>query len=105
MTTFDEREKRFEAKFANDAEARFRAEARRDKIVGRWAAGKLGYEGQQAEDYARSVIKADMEEPGSEDVFRKLRGDLPSSVSDAEIRAAMGDAMEEAMAPPAKDGA
>ena len=99
MSTFEEREKRFEARFANDAEARFRAEARRDKIVGRWAAAKLGHQGQAAEDYARSVIKADMEEPGSEDVFRKLRADLPRSVSDQEIRGAMADAMEQAMEP------
>ena len=99
MSTFEEREKRFEARFVGDAEARFRAEARRDKIVGRWAAGKLGHQGQAAEDYARSVIKADMEEPGSEDVFRKLRADLPRSVSDQEIRAAMVDAMEKAMEP------
>lgn len=99
MTTFDEREKQFEARFANDAEARFRAEARRDKIVGRWAAAKLGQEGERAEDYARSVIKADMEEAGSEDVFRKLRADLPASVTDAEIRQAMADAMAKAMEP------
>ena len=99
MTAFDDREKRFEAKFANDAEARFRAEARRDKIVGRWAAGHLGYDGQAAEDYARTVIKADIEEAGSEDVFRKLRADLPRSVSDADIREAMADAMERAMEP------
>lgn len=97
MSAFDDREKRFENKFANDAEARFRAEARRDKVVGRWAAAKLGLDGEQAEDYARSVIKADMEEAGSEDVYRKLRGDLPDTVSDEEIRDAMGDAMEDAM--------
>ena len=101
MTTFDDREKRFEAKFANDAEARFRAEARRDKLVGRWAAAQLGHEGQAAEDYARSVIRADMEEPGSEDVFRKLRADLPKSVSEEAIRAARADAMEKAMEGPA----
>ena len=104
MDGFDERERRFEARYANDAEARFRAEARRDKIVGRWAAAKLGHTGQAADDYARAVIKADMEEAGSEDVFRKLRADLPAAVSDDEIRQAMGDAMEEAMAPPAKEG-
>ena len=97
MDGFEERQARFEARFANDAEARFRAEARRDKIVGRWAAAKLGHTGGAADDYARTVVKADMEEPGSEDVYRKLRADLPASVSDAEIRAAMADAMEEAM--------
>ena len=97
MTSFDERQKQFETRYANDAEARFKAEARRDKIVGRWAAGLLGHQGQAAEDYARSVIKADMEEAGSEDVFRKLRTDLPTRVTDAEIRSAMADAMKQAM--------
>ena len=97
MTTFDDRERRFESKFANDAEARFRVEARRDKIVGAWAAGKLGLSGEKATEYARSVVRADLEEPGDDDVFRKLRADLPQSVTDQDIRAAMSDALEEAM--------
>ena len=97
MTTFDDRERRFEAKFANDAEARFRVEARRDKIVGAWAAEKLGLSGEKATEYARSVVRADLEEPGDDDVFRKLRADLPQSVTDQDIRAAMSDALEEAM--------
>ena len=97
MTTFDERERRFESRFANDAEARFRVEARRDKIVGAWAAGKLGLSGEKATEYARSVVRADLEEPGDDDVFRKLRADLPAAVTDEEIRRHMSDALEEAM--------
>ena len=97
MTTFDDRERRFESKFANDAEARFRVEARRDKIVGAWAADKLGLSGEKATEYARSVVRADLEEPGDDDVFRKLRADLPKSITDEEIRRHMSDALEEAM--------
>lgn len=97
MSSFDERQQRFESKFANDAEARFRVEARRDKIVGAWAAGLLGLSGEKATEYARSVVRADLEEPGDDDVFRKLRADLPKSVSDEDIRAAMSDALEDAM--------
>ena len=97
MTTFDERERRFESQFANDAEARFRVEARRDKIVGAWAASKLGLDGGKADEYARSVVRADLEEAGSEDVFRKLRADLPRSITDEEIRAAMSEALDQAM--------
>ena len=97
MTSFDERERRFESKFANDAEARFRVEARRDKIVGAWAADRLGLTGEKATEYARSVVRADLEEPGDDDVFRKLRADLPPSVSDETIREQMSHALEEAM--------
>lgn len=98
MSTFDERERRFEAEFANNEELRFRVEAKRDKIVGHWAAEKLGKTGEDAEQYAKSVIKADLEEPGTEDVFRKLRADLPKSdVSDEDIRRAMSDALAQAM--------
>ena len=94
MSGFDERKQKFEARFAHDAEARFKAEARRDKLVGAWAAETLGLKGDAAADYVRSVIKADMEEPGEEDVFRKLRADLPPKVTDEEIRAQMADAMQ-----------
>ncbi|GGY38895.1 DUF1476 domain-containing protein [Parvularcula lutaonensis] len=98
MTTFDDREKAFEAKFAKDEDLRFKVEARRDKIVAHWAAEKLGKTGDEAEEYVRSIIRADLEEPGSDDVFRKLRADLPKAdVSDAEIRKAMADALAKAM--------
>jgi hypothetical protein len=89
MTTFDEREAAFERKFAHDEELRFRALARRNKLLGLWAAEKLGKTGTDAEEYAKAVVRADFEEAGHEDVFRKVRGDLDSSVSDEEIRSQM----------------
>jgi hypothetical protein len=98
MTSFDGRRREFETRFASDAEARFRVEARRDKIVGAWAAKHLGKTGGAAEDYAREVVRADLEEAGDDDVFRKLRADLPASVSDQEIRTQMAKALDEAMA-------
>lgn len=98
MTTFDERESRFENEFAHDEELRFRVESRRDKIVGHWAAQKLGKTGDDAETYAKAVIRADLKEPGDEDVFEKLRADLPKNdVSDADIREAMRKALAQAM--------
>ncbi|MEO1657447.1 MAG: DUF1476 domain-containing protein [Pseudomonadota bacterium] len=97
MTTFDEREKQFEAKFANDQELKFKIEARRDKIVGTWAAGKLGKTGGDIEAYASTVVRADLKEPGDQDVFEKLRADLPEGdVSDDEIRAEMDKALAQA---------
>jgi hypothetical protein len=89
MTTFDEREAAFERKFAHDEELRFRALARRNKLLGLWAAEKLGKTGTDAEEYAKAVVRADFEEAGHEDVFRKVRGDLDASVSDEEIRSQM----------------
>jgi hypothetical protein len=89
MTTFDEREAAFERKFAHDEELRFKALARRNKLLGLWAAEKLGKSGAEAEEYAKAVVLADFEEPGHEDVFRKVRGDLDASVSDEEIRTQM----------------
>jgi hypothetical protein len=89
MTTFDDRQKAFENKFAHDQEMRFKAMARRNKLLGLWAAEKLGKSGAEADEYAKSVVLADFEEPGDEDVFRKVRGDLDASVSDSEIREQM----------------
>ena len=89
MTTFDDRQKAFENKFAHDQEMRFKAMARRNKLLGLWAAEKLGKSGTDADEYAKSVVLADFEEPGDEDVFRKVRGDLDVSVSDSEIREQM----------------
>ncbi|KPQ10205.1 MAG: hypothetical protein HLUCCO17_11445 [Saliniramus fredricksonii] len=89
MTTFDDRKDAFENKFAHDEELRFKAMARRNKLLGLWAAEKLGKSGAEAEEYAKSVVLADFEEPGDEDVFRKVRGDLDASVSDQEIRSQM----------------
>ncbi len=96
MSTFDDRENAFESKFAHDAEMQFKAEARRNKLLGLWAADILGKSGDDAEAYAREVIKADFEEPGDEDVYRKLAGDLGNKADEATIRAQMKALMAEA---------
>ena len=88
MTGFDDREKGFEAKFRMDEELVFKIHARRDKLIGLWAAAKLGLTGSAADDYAKSVVLADMEEPGDDDVVRKLIKDFTAkgiSVTEAEI--------------------
>lgn len=96
MTTFDDRERGYEAKFAHDADLRFRAEARRNRLLGEWAAGQLGKTGDDARAYAMTVVSADFAEPGEEDVFRKVEADL-TGVADAEtIRAQMARLMDEA---------
>lgn len=91
MTTFDDRESAFENKFAHDAEMVFRAEARRNKLVGLWAAEILGKKGPDADAYAIEVVKSDFEEAGHEDVVRKLTADLGDRATDAEIRAKMSE--------------
>lgn len=92
MTTFNDRENAFENKFAHDAELQFKVAARRDKLIGLWAAAKLGHSGDAAEAYARSVVIADMEEAGDEDVIRKLVADLAGvGIGDAEVRKALTD--------------
>lgn len=96
MTTFDDRESAFENKFAHDEEMKFKAEARRNKLVGLWAAGLLGKSGDEAEAYAKEVVKSDFEEAGHEDVVRKLTGDLGDKATDAEIRAKMAEMLVEA---------
>jgi hypothetical protein len=100
MTTFEEREKGFERKFAHDQELKFKATARRNKLLGLWAAEKMGLSGDAAQAYAREVIKADLAEPGDEDVFRKLRRDFDArgvEQSDHQIRRIMADLMDQAM--------
>lgn len=92
MTTFDERADAFEKKFAHDQDLQFKATARRNKMLGQWAAAKLGKTGPDAEAYAKSVLMADFEEAGDDDVLRKVRGDLQAAglaVTDAEIRTQM----------------
>ena len=92
MSTFDEREKAFESRFIHDEELRFKSVARRNKLLGAWAAERLGHTGEQAETYARAVVRADFEEPGEEDVFRKIRADFDAAkvqVSDDELRLKM----------------
>lgn len=99
MTTFDNRENAFENKFAHDAELQFKVTARRNKLVGQWAAEKMGLTPEETTAYATSVVQADFEEAGDEDVIRKLLGDLTSAgveVDDAMIRGALEDKMVEA---------
>jgi hypothetical protein len=101
MTTFDKREEGFEKKFAHDEELRFKANARRNKMLGVWAAAKLGLSGAEAESYAKEVVMADFEEAGDNDVFRKLRKDFDAkgvAQSDHQIRRTMDELMEQAIA-------
>ncbi|MCF3972387.1 DUF1476 domain-containing protein [Paracoccus salsus] len=96
MSTFDDRERAYEAKFAHDADLRFRAEARRNRLLGEWAAGLLGKTGEAARTYAMTVVTSDFEEPGDEDVYRKLAGDLEGVADAATIRKKMAEMMTEA---------
>lgn len=92
MSGIDDRQDKFEKQFAHDQALQFKVEARRNKLLGLWAAGLMGLEGEKAEDYAKAVIRADLEEPGDEDVFRKLRADLDAArigQSDQQIRTEM----------------
>ena len=98
MSTFDERENAFETKFAHDAEMQFKAEARRNKLLGQWAAGLMGKSGDAVDEYAKEVVRADFEEAGSEDVVRKVAADLSDQVSADEIRAKMDELMGQAKA-------
>lgn len=95
---FDERESAFEAKFAHDEEMQFKARARRDKLIGLWAAKLLGLEGEAAEAYALEVVKADLEEAGDEDVVRKLVKDLEGKADEANIRHKLRELLAEAKA-------
>ena len=100
MTTFDKREEGFEKKFAHDEELRFKANARRNKLLGLWAAEKLGITGDAANAYAKDVVMADFEEAGDDDVFKKVRKDFDAkgvAQSDPEIRRAMVELMEKAI--------
>ena len=99
MTSFDDRESAFENKFAHDEELQFKISARRNKLVGMWAAGLMGLTSEEADAYAKSVVQADFEESGDEDVVRKLLGDLTSAGVEADdqmVRAAMDTQMTEA---------
>jgi hypothetical protein len=100
MTTFDKREDSFEKKFAHDEELRFKAEARRNKLLGLWAAEKMGMSGDAAQAYAKDVVAADFAEAGDEDVFRKIRNDFNAKgvdQSDHQIRRTMDELMAEAI--------
>jgi hypothetical protein len=101
MTTFDKREEGFEKQFAHDEELRFKATARRNKLLGLWAAEKLGLTGAEGQTYAKEVVVADFEEAGEDDVFRKIRRDFDAkgiTLPDAEIRRAMNELMGQAVA-------
>ena len=96
MSSFDDRGDAFENKYAHDAEMQFKAEARRNKLLGLWAAELLGKTGDDANAYATEVVKSDFEEAGDEDVYRKVSGDLGDKASEADIRAKMSALMVEA---------
>ncbi len=102
MSTFDKREEAFEKKFALDEEQKFKATARRNRKLGAWVAERIGLSGAEAEAYAKSVVAADFEEAGDDDVFRKVRGDLDAKgqqgISDADIRVKMDALLVEAAA-------
>ncbi|WP_306029900.1 DUF1476 domain-containing protein [Stappia sp. MMSF_3263] len=99
MSTFDRREEAFENKYAHDEELRFKAVARRNKLLGLWAAEKLGLDADKAQDYAKEVVRSDFEEPGEEDVFRKIRKDFDDAgvdQSDHQIRRTMDELLHQA---------
>ena len=100
MSGFDKREEGFEKKFAHDEELRFKAMARRNKLLGLWAAEKLGLSGADADTYAKTVVMADFDEPGDEDVYRKVRADFEAkgvNMPDDEVRRAMNDLLAKAI--------
>lgn len=99
MTTFDERERAFENKFAHDQEIIFKITARRNRLLGQWAAQKMQLTPEETEAYAKAVVQADFEEAGDEDVIRKIMGDLTSAgveIDDSAVRAALDDMTIEA---------
>jgi hypothetical protein len=100
MTSFDDRQKAYEKKFALDQELKFKAEARRNKLLGEWVAGKLGLSGSAVEDYVKAVRRADLAEKGDDDVVRKVKGDLDAkgvSISESELREAMARFLADAV--------
>ena len=99
MTTFDDREKAFENMFAHDQEMQFRIQARRNRLLGEWAAAKMGLTPEETDAYAKAVVQADFEEAGDEDVIRKLAGDLTAAAvetDEASVRRALEEATVEA---------
>lgn len=100
MTTFDNREKAYEQKFAHDADLKFKAESRRNRALAEWAGAKLGLTGADLDEYIRAVRKADLEEKGDDDVYRKVKGDLEAkgvAVTEVEIRSFMAEALAKAV--------
>ena len=98
MTDMHDREKAFENKYAHDAQMQFKAEARRNRLLGLWAAELLGKSGDEADAYAKEVIKADFEEAGDEDVYRKVKGDLGDKVDEKTLRTKMSEFLAQAKA-------
>lgn len=99
MSSFDDREKGFEAKFARDQDSEFRVSARRNRLLGEWAGRLMGLEDENLDNYAKAVVKSDFEQPGDEDVFRKVFGDVSGaglSTSEGEVRRKMDELMAEA---------
>ncbi len=97
MEKFDERKKSFEKKFAHDEELKFKVAAKRNKYLGQWVSQKLGYDSEKEKEYINSVIKADFQEAGDEDVFRKIKADLKGhNISDEDIRKKMKEFDEKA---------
>ncbi|MBR0552140.1 DUF1476 domain-containing protein [Stakelama marina] len=99
MTTFDDRERAFEAKFARDEEMAFRITARRNRLLGAWAAEKMNLTAEEADAYAKAVVQADFEEAGDEDVIRKIVGDLTAAgveIDDGQVRKALEEMAVEA---------
>ncbi len=100
MTTFDDREKSYEKKFALDQDLKFKAESRRNKALAEWAGAKMGLTGAALEDYVKAVRKADLAEKGDDDVFGKVKADLAAKglqVADADIRKVMAEALAKAV--------
>ncbi|WP_075215682.1 DUF1476 domain-containing protein [Mongoliimonas terrestris] len=107
MSGFDNREKAFEDMFAHDEALKFKALARRNKLLGLWVAEKIGLSGTEADDYAKSVVRADLEEAGEEDVYRKVSGDMTAkgvSVSEHQIRRTMEELLATAVAQVKSEG-
>ncbi|MYZ48078.1 DUF1476 domain-containing protein [Propylenella binzhouense] len=107
MTTFEDRKDAYEAKFARDEELRFKATARRNRLLGVWAAEKLGRTGDDAQAYAREVVRSDVSEPGDQDVFRKIRADFDAAgvtCSDHQLRRTMDELLATAVEQIEKEG-
>lgn len=101
MTTFDEREKSFEKKFAHDQDLKFKAESRRNRMIAEWAGAKLGFSGTTLDDYVKAVRKADLAEKGDDDVVRKIMKDFSDKgvpLAEAELRRQLGEFLAKAVA-------
>jgi hypothetical protein len=104
VTTFDKREEGFEKKFAHDEELKFKAFARRNKLLGLWAAGLLGKSGADAEAYSKEIVMAELAEHGDDDVIAKLKADLAGKATEQQIRGQMGKLLAAAVAQITKSG-